>query len=144
MKTYMANESEVVRKWFVVDANNVVLGRLASEVASVLRGKHKPMFTPHVDCGDYVIIINAEKIQLTGNKWVDKKYYSHSHYFSGLTTRSAKELMEYRPERMVELAIKGMLPNGKLGDQLYRKLFVYAGSEHKQTAQQPQVMEIKG
>lgn len=144
MKTYMANEATIERKWFVVDAAGQRLGRLATEVATVLRGKHKPTFTPHVDCGDYVIIINAEKIELTGNKWEDKKYYSHSHYRGGLRTRTAKELMADRPERMVELAIKGMLPNGKLGRELYRKLFVYAGSEHLHAAQQPTVMVLKG
>jgi large subunit ribosomal protein L13 len=144
MKTYMANETTIERKWFVIDANGLRLGRLASEVASVLRGKHKPTFTPHVDCGDYVVILNAEKIELTGNKWEDKKYYSHSQYRGGLRTRTAKEMMADRPERMVELAIKGMLPKGRLGDQMYRKLFVYAGSEHPHAAQQPAVMELKG
>jgi len=144
MKTYMANESTIERKWFVVDASGLRLGRLATEVATVLRGKHKPTFTPHVDCGDYVIVINSSQIELTGNKWNDKLYRTHSNYPSGLKTRSAKVLMQERPERMVELAIKGMLPKGILGDQMYRKLFVYAGSEHKHQAQQPAVMEIKG
>ena len=144
MKTYMANESTIERKWFVVDAAGLRLGRLSSEVASVLRGKHKPTFTPHVDCGDYVIVINSSKIELTGNKWNDKLYRTHSNFPGGLKTRTAKVLMAERPERMVELAIKGMLPKGKLGDQMYRKLFVYAGSEHLHSAQQPQVMEIKG
>ncbi|MDP2425909.1 MAG: 50S ribosomal protein L13 [Candidatus Izemoplasmatales bacterium] len=144
MKTYMANESTIERKWFVVDASGQRLGRLSSEVAAVLRGKHKPTFTPHVDCGDYVIVINSSKIELTGNKWNDKLYRTHSNFPGGLKTRTAKVLMAERPERMVELAIKGMLPKGKLGDQMYRKLFVYAGSEHLHSAQQPQVMEIKG
>ncbi len=144
MKTYMANENTVERKWFVVDATGVRLGRLSSEVASVLRGKHKPTFTPHVDCGDYVIVVNSDKIELTGNKWNDKLYRTHSNYPGGLKTKTAKVLMAEKPERMVELAIKGMLPKGKLGDQMYRKLFVYAGSEHPHTAQQPVVMEIKG
>ena len=144
MKTYMANENTIERKWFVVDATGLVLGRVASEVASVLRGKHKPTFTPHVDCGDYVIVVNSDKIELTGNKWNDKLYRTHSNYPGGLKTKTAKVLMAEKPERMVELAIKGMLPKGKLGDQMYRKLFVYAGSEHPHMAQQPVVMEIKG
>jgi len=144
MKTYMANENTIERKWFVVDATGKRLGRLASEVAAVLRGKHKPTFTPHVDCGDYVIVINAEKIELTGNKWNDKLYYTHSNYPSGLKVKTAKVLMEEKPFKMVEFAIKGMLPKGKLGNQMYRKLFVYAGEEHKHSAQQPTVMELKG
>jgi large subunit ribosomal protein L13 len=144
MKTYMANEQTIERKWFVVDASGVILGRLASEVAAVLRGKHKPTFTPHVDCGDYVVVINASKIALTGDKWEDKKYYTHSHYPGGLKTKTARVMLEQFPERMIELAVKGMLPKGKLGDQTYRKLFVYAGNEHKHSAQQPEVMVIKG
>jgi large subunit ribosomal protein L13 len=144
MKTYMANENTIERKWFVIDASELVLGRLASEVAAVLRGKHKPTFTPHVDCGDYVIIINAEKIELTGNKWNDKIYYHHSNYPGGLKSRTAKVMMQEKPTRMLELAIKGMLPKGKLGDQMYRKLFVYAGKEHKHSAQMPDVMVLKG
>ncbi|HOW37376.1 MAG TPA: 50S ribosomal protein L13 [Candidatus Izemoplasmatales bacterium] len=144
MNTYMANENTVERKWFVVDAAGQVLGRLATEVATVLRGKHKPTFTPHVDCGDYVIVINADKIELTGDKWLDKKYYSHSHYPGGLRTKSAKDLLEKFPERLVELAVKGMLPKTKLGDANYKKLFVYAGNEHKHQAQKPEVMVIKG
>ncbi|MGD9761914.1 MAG: 50S ribosomal protein L13 [Candidatus Izemoplasmatales bacterium] len=144
MKTFMANENTIKREWFVIDAAGATLGRLATEVATVLRGKHKPTFTPHVDCGDYVIVINADKIVLTGNKWEDKKYYTHSTYPSGLKTRTAKELMAEKPIRMVELAIKGMLPKNKLGDQMYTKLFVYAGAEHKQQAQQPVIMELKG
>jgi large subunit ribosomal protein L13 len=144
MNTYMANEQTIERKWFVVDATGQVLGRLASEVAQVLRGKQKPTFTPHVDCGDYVIVINAEKIELTGDKWLDKKYYTHSHYPGGLRTKNAKEMLEQFPERLIELAVKGMLPKGKLGDATYRKLFVYAGNEHKHQAQKPEVMVIKG
>lgn len=144
MKTYMANENTIERKWFVVDAAGKRLGRLSTEVASVLRGKHKPTFTPHVDCGDYVIVINSSQIELTGNKWNDKLYRTHSNYPSGLKTKTAKVLMQEKPIRMVELAIKGMLPKGKLGNQMYRKLFVYEGSEHKHTAQQPTVMELKG
>ncbi len=144
MKTYMANENTIERKWFVVDAAGKRLGRLSTEVASVLRGKHKPTFTPHVDCGDYVIVINASQIELTGNKWNDKLYHTHSNYPGGLKTKTAKVLMQEKPIRMVELAIKGMLPKGKLGNQMYRKLFVYEGSEHKHSAQQPTVMELKG
>lgn len=140
----MANAQTIERKWFVVDAAGKTLGRLATEVATVLRGKHKPTFTPHVDCGDYVIVINASKIELTGNKWNDKLYRTHSNYPGGLKTKTAKVMMEEKPTRMVELAIKGMLPKGKLGDQMYRKLFVYADQEHKHQAQQPVVMELKG
>lgn len=144
MKTYMANNQTVERKWFVIDAKGKRLGRLSTEVASVIRGKHKPTFTPHVDCGDYVIVINAKEIELTGNKWEDKKYYSHSQYPGGLRTTSAKDLNAKFPERVVEFAIKGMLPKGKLGRQMYKKLFVYAGNEHPHAAQQPEVMELKG
>lgn len=142
MKTYMANNASVDRKWFVVDATNKTLGRLSTEVASVLRGKHKPIYTPHVDCGDYVIVINAEKIKLTGKKWEQKKYYSHSGYNGGLSERTAKEVMEKFPTRMVEKAIKGMLPKTSLGAQMYRKLFVYAGPEHSHQAQKPESMEV--
>ena len=142
MKTYMANNASVERKWFVVDATDKTLGRLSTEVASVLRGKHKPIYTPHVDCGDYVIVINAEKIKLTGKKWEQKKYYSHSGYNGGLKETPAKEVMEKFPTRMVEKAIKGMLPKTSLGAQMYRKLFVYAGPEHSHQAQKPESMEV--
>jgi len=144
MKTYMANENTIQREWFVVDAAGQTLGRLSTEVATVLRGKHKPTYTPHVDCGDYVIVINADKIVLTGNKWNDKKYYTHSTYPGGLKEKTAKVLMAEKPTRMVELAVKGMLPKTKLGNQMYKKLFVYAGPEHKHKAQMPVVMELKG
>ena len=144
MKTYMANAQTVERKWFVVDAAGKKLGCLATEVASVLRGKHKPTFTPHVDCGDYVIVINASEIELTGNKWDDKLYRTHSNYPGGLKTKTAKVMMAEKPTRMVELAVKGMLPKGKLGNQMYKKLFVYANAEHKHQAQQPTVLELKG
>lgn len=144
MKTYMANSSTVERKWFVVDAKGKRLGRLATEVATVIRGKHKPTFTPHVDCGDYVIVINAKEIELTGNKWDDKKYYRHSLYPGGLSTTTAKKMNETFPERIIEFAVKGMLPKGRLGRQMYKKLFVYAGNEHPHIAQQPVVMELKG
>lgn len=144
MKTFMANENTIKREWFVVDAAGKRLGRLATEVATVIRGKHKPTFTPHVDCGDYVVVINADKIELTGNKWNAKKYYSHSGYNGGLKEKTAKVMMQEKPTRMVELAVKGMLPHGKLGNQMYKKLFVYAGPEHKHTAQKPVIMELKG
>ncbi len=144
MKTFMANANTIERKWFVVDAAGKTLGRLATEVATVLRGKHKPTFTPHVDCGDYVIIVNASKIVLTGNKWSDKMYYTHSTYNGGLKTNSAKALMEKKPTKMVELAVKGMLPKGKLGRQMYKKLFVFADGEHNKQAQKPEIMEVRG
>jgi large subunit ribosomal protein L13 len=142
MKTFMANNQTITRKWFVVDAEDKTLGRLATEVASVLKGKHKPTYTPHVDSGDYVIVINAEKIKLTGKKWDQKLYYKHSGYSGGLTSRTAKETMEKFPTRMVEKAIQGMLPHTKLGRAMAKKLFVYAGTEHKHEAQQPERLEV--
>lgn len=142
MKTFMANAQTVERQWFVVDANGKTLGRLATEVASVLRGKHKPTYTPHVDGGDYVIVINAEKINLTGKKWDQKKYYSHSGYNGGLSEATAKEVMAKFPTRMVEKAIIGMLPHTALGRQMADKLFVYAGPDHKHQAQQPKTLEV--
>jgi large subunit ribosomal protein L13 len=142
MKTFMANNQTVERKWFVVDATDKTLGRLATEVASVLKGKHKPTYTPHVDSGDYVIVVNAEKIHLTGKKWDKKLYYSHSGYNGGLSSRTAKETMSKFPTRMVEKAIVGMLPHTKLGRDMARKLFVYAGPEHKHEAQQPETLEV--
>ena len=142
MKTFMANESTITRKWYVVDAEGKTLGRLATVVASVLRGKHKPTYTPHVDSGDYVIVINADKIKLTGNKWNDKIYYKHSGYYSGLTETPAKELMAKMPTALVEKAVKGMIPHTSLGRDMFRKLFVYAGPEHKHQAQQPESLEV--
>lgn len=142
--TFMANEANVERKWYVVDAAGQTLGRLSTEVASILRGKHKPTYTPHVDTGDHVIIINAEKIELTGNKWQDKKYYRHSNHPGGLKVRSANEMREKFPERMLEKSIKGMLPKGSLGRKMGSKLHVYAGAEHKHEAQQPEVYELRG
>ncbi len=142
--TFMAKGHEVERKWYVVDAEGQTLGRLASEVAALLRGKHKPTFTPHVDTGDHVIIINAEKIQLTGNKLKDKKYYRHSGYTGSLKERTALEMRTNYPTKMLELAIKGMLPKGPLGSQTFRKLNVYAGSDHPHAAQQPEVYELRG
>jgi large subunit ribosomal protein L13 len=140
----MANAQNVERKWYLVDATDLVLGRLSTEVAAILRGKHKPTFTPHVDCGDYVIIVNAEKIALTGNKLQDKMYYRHSGYPGGLKQRNAKTLLDNQPEKILEKAIRGMLPKNKLGAAMYRKLFVYAGPEHPHQAQKPEVLNIKG
>ena len=142
MNTYMAKNKTVEHQWFVVDATDKTLGRLATVVASVLKGKHKPTYTPHVDTGDYVIIINAEKIQLTGKKWDQKLYYKHSGYNGGLTSRTARETMDKFPTRMVEKAVQGMLPHTKLGRAQAKKLFVYAGSEHKHSAQQPKELEV--
>jgi large subunit ribosomal protein L13 len=144
MKTYMANEQTIERAWFVIDAKGQRLGRLSTEVAAILRGKHKPTFTPHVDCGDNVIVINAADIELTGNKWDQKKYYRHSQYPGGLSTTTAKRMNETFPERIVEFAVKGMLPKGRLGRATYKKLYVYAGSEHPHAAQTPEVLELKG
>ncbi|TDL98519.1 50S ribosomal protein L13 [Macrococcus brunensis] len=143
-QTFMANESNIERKWYVVDAEGQTLGRLSSEVASILRGKNKPTFTPHVDCGDHVIIINAEKIHFTGNKAQDKIYYRHSLHPGGLKQISAGELREKNPVRLLETSIKGMLPKGSLGDKMGKKLHVYAGPEHKNQAQQPVNYELRG
>lgn len=142
MNTYMARNETVEHQWFVVDATDKTLGRLATVVASVLKGKHKPIYTPHVDTGDYVIIVNADKIQLTGKKWDQKLYYKHSGYNGGLTSRTARETMDKFPTRMVEKAVQGMLPHTKLGRAQAKKLFVYAGSEHKHSAQQPKELEV--
>ena len=142
--TFMANESNIERKWYVVDAQGQILGRIASEVAAILRGKHKPTFTPHVDCGDHVIIINAKEIELTGKKLTDKIYYRHSMHPGGLKQRTALEMRTKFPERMIEIAIKGMLPKGPLGSQMFRKLNVYAGNEHPHAAQQPEVLTLRG
>jgi large subunit ribosomal protein L13 len=144
MKSYVAKPLEIERKWYVVDADGKTLGRLAAEVAKILRGKHKPIFTPHVDTGDFVIVVNAEKIRVTGNKMDDKKYRWHTGYVGNLQERSFREMNQRHPERVVELAIKGMLPHNSLGSQMYTKLKVYAGSEHKHEAQKPEVLEIKG
>ena len=137
MQTYMANPDKIERKWYVVDAEGCTLGRLASGVASVLRGKNKPQFTPHVDTGDYVIVVNADKIKVTGKKLEQKIYYNHSDYVGGLKETTLKEMMEKKPEKVIELAVKGMLPKGPLGRQMYTKLFVYAGTDHKHAAQKP-------
>lgn len=141
--TYMQKKETVERTWYVVDANGLTLGRLATQVAHVLRGKNKPTFTPNIDCGDYVIVVNADKVNLTGNKLDQKIYYNHSGYTGGLRERTARVMKENYPVEMVERAIKGMLPKGRLGRQMYRKLFVYAGEEHPHTAQQPVELKIK-
>jgi len=143
MKTFMLRKEDVEHKWYVIDAENQVLGKVAATAAHVLRGKHKPTYTPHVDCGDNVIIINAEKVILTGNKLNDKMYYNHSGYPGGLRERNAKTMKEKYPVEMVERAVWGMLPKNRLGRQIYRQLFVYAGSEHKHEAQKPERLEVK-
>lgn len=140
--TFMANAANVDRKWYVVDAAGKTLGRLAAEVAKVLRGKHKPTFTPHVDTGDHVIVVNAAQITLTGKKLIQKTYFRHSGYVGGTSFVKAGTMLAEKPERMVELAIKGMLPKNRLGRQMYRKLKVYAGAEHPHEAQQPETLEI--
>jgi len=143
-QTTMANIATVERTWYVVDATDMTLGRLSSQVASILRGKNKPTFTPHVDCGDYVIVVNAEKIKLTGNKLEKKMYYNHSGHIGGLRTRSAKTMVDKYPTEMLERAIKGMLPKTTLGRQQGMHLFVYAGNEHPHSAQQPVELKLKG
>jgi len=141
-KTKSANKATVNKKWVVIDANEAILGRLATGTAFLLRGKHKTDFTPHVDCGDNVIVINAEKVQLTGNKWSDKEYVRHTGYPGGQRTITAKELMAKKPLAMVEKAVKGMLPKNRLGRDLYRNLYVYAGSEHPHEAQKPELINL--
>ncbi len=142
MTTFMQRKVDVKRNWYVIDATDLPLGRIASKAAHVLRGKHKVTFTPHVDCGDNVIIINASKVNLTGAKLDNKIYYDHSRYTGGLRERTARVMRNQYPEEMIERAVKGMLPKGRLGRQMYRKLFVYAGSEHKHEAQKPVEMKI--
>ncbi len=140
MKTFIANPATIERKWYVVDAEGKTLGRLASEIAKVLRGKNKPVFTPHLDMGDYVIVVNAAKVKVTGKKLSQKIYYHHSGYVGGMKETTLKEMLAKKPERVIELAVKGMLPKGPLGRQMYKKLFVYAGPEHKHAAQKPEVL----
>ena len=142
--TYMAKPNEVERKWYIIDAEGKVLGRLASEAARILRGKHKPQFTPHVDTGDFVIIINADKIQLTGKKLDNKKYYRHSGYPGGLKVTVAGEMLKNKPERMIEIAVKGMLPKNTLGRSQAKKLKIFAGSEHPHQAQNPENWDVQG
>ena len=143
MKTFMQRKEDVQRDWYVVDAEGQTLGRLASKVALVLRGKHKPTYTPHVDGGDFVIVVNADKVKLTGNKLNNKIYYNHSRYTGGLRERTAKEMIEKYSTEMIERAVKGMLPKGRLGRQMYKKLFVYAEGNHPHSAQKPKALEVK-
>ena len=140
MKTFMANPATIERKWYVVDATDKTLGRLASEIAKVLRGKNKAIFTPHVDTGDYVIVVNAEKISVTGKKMEQKTYFRHSDYVGGVRTMPLSEKLATKPEEVIEIAVKGMLPKGPLGRQMGKKLFVYAGPDHKHAAQKPEVL----
>ena len=143
MTSYMQKKETVERKWYVIDAEGKSLGRVASLAAKYLRGKHKPTYTPHIDCGDNIIIINAEKVNLTGNKLENKMYYNHSQYLGGLRERTAKTMREQYPIEMMERAVKGMLPHNRLGRAMYKKLFVYSGSEHKHEAQQPVVLDVE-
>lgn len=143
MKSFMASPSNIERKWYVVDATGQTLGRLSSEIAKVLRGKNKPTYTPHIDTGDYVIVVNADKIKVTGKKLDDKIYYSHSDYVGGLKSATLKEKMAKDPTFAIEHAVKGMLPKGPLGREMYKKLYVYAGPDHKHAAQKPEVLEFK-
>ena len=142
MKTYSAKAESVERDWYIVDAADKTLGRLATEVASRLRGKHKPEYTPHVDTGDYIVVINAEKVTVTGNKATKKIYYSHTEYPGGIKDISFEKLIEKAPERVIQSAVKGMLPRGPLGREMFRKLKIYVGSEHPHTAQQPQILDL--
>ena len=142
MKTFMANPATIERKWYVIDASGQTLGRLSSEVAKILRGKNKPIFTPHEDTGDYVIIVNAEKIAVTGKKLNQKIYYNHSDYVGGMRETDLKTMLAKKPEKVIELAVKGMLPKGPLGRSMIKKLFVYAGPEHKHQAQKPEALSL--
>ena len=142
MKTQSFKKEDTQHNWVIVDATDKVLGRLASKIADKLRGKDKPIFTPHVDCGDFVVVVNAEKIKVTGNKFEDKKYYTHSQYPGGLKTKTFKDMNSTKPERVIELAVKGMLPKNKLSNQIIKKLKIYAGTEHPHEAQQPENWDI--
>ena len=143
MKSFMASPATIERKWYVLDAAGYTLGRLASEVAKVLRGKTKPIYTPHMDCGDYVIIVNADKVKVSGKKLDQKIYYHHSDYVGGMKEATLREMMAKKPEKVVKLAVKGMLPKGPLGKSMMKKLHVYAGPDHEQAAQKPEVLEFK-
>ena len=143
MKSFMASPATIERKWYVVDATGYTLGRLASEIASILRGKNKPIYTPHMDCGDYVIVVNAEHVKVTGKKLAQKVYYNHSEYVGGMKETTLKEMMAKKPEKVMELAVRGMLPKGPLGRSMIKKLHVYAGPEHEQAAQKPEALEFK-
>ena len=140
MKTYMANPDKIERKWYVVDAEGQTLGRLSAEIAKVLRGKNKPVFTPHIDTGDYVVVVNAAKVKVTGKKLDQKVYYHHSDYVGGMKETTLREMMAKKPETVIEMAVKGMLPKGPLGRTMIKKLHVYAGPEHEQQAQKPEVL----
>jgi len=142
-KTYMAKADEVERKWYIIDASGKTLGRMASEIARILRGKHKPIYTPHIDTGDYVIVVNAEKVKVTGKKRQNKIYYHHTGYPGGLKVISYDKLLEKKPERIIETAVKGMLPHNRLGRKMYKKLKVYAGPNHPHQAQKPEIWETK-
>ena len=142
MTTYSAKPADIKRAWFLVNASGKTLGRLSSEIAHRLRGKHKPGYTPHMDCGDYIVVINAKDIKVTGKKYTDKVYYHHSGYPGGIKSITFDKLIKKKPERIIETAVKGMLPKGPLGRQMYSKLKVYAGADHKHTSQQPQPLEI--
>ena len=143
MQSFMASPATIERKWYVVDATGYTLGRLASEIASILRGKNKPIYTPHMDCGDYVIVVNAEHVKVTGKKLAQKVYYNHSDYVGGMKETTLKEMMAKKPEKVMELAVRGMLPKGPLGRSMIKKLHVYAGPEHEHAAQKPEALEIK-
>ena len=142
MKTYIAKEHEIEKKWYLVDAQDMILGRLATQIATRLRGKHKPIFTPHADTGDFVVVINAEKVSLTGNKWDKKMYYRHTGYMGGIKQISAKKLMEKKPDQVLYMAVKRMLPKNSLGRRQLKKLKIYAGSEHPHAAQNPQLIKM--
>jgi len=142
MSTLVAKEQDIVRDWYVVDIEDVVLGRAATEIARVLRGKHKPIYTPSVDTGDYIVILNAEKVKLTGNKLADKKYYHHTGWQGGIKEITAGKLLEKQPEKLIEMAVRGMLPKNKLGRKMFRKLKVYTGGEHPHAAQQPKELKL--
>lgn len=142
MKTPVAKQENVERTWYVVDAKDQILGRLASKIAFRLRGKHKPIYTPHADAGDFIVVVNADKIILTGKKWEDKKYYRHSGYLGGLKTITAKDLLKKRPEDLIRFAVKGMLPKNRLGNQIIKKLKIYAGTDHPHTAQKPEPLKV--
>jgi large subunit ribosomal protein L13 len=142
MKTYSAKESELEKKWFIIDAEGKVLGRMATRIADVLRGKNKPIFTPHVDTGDFVVVVNAEKVKLTGNKLTDKVYYRHSGYPGGLKSTTPRKIIQEKPEELIRMAVMGMLPKNKLRDRLIKKLKVYKGKEHPHQAQQPKILEV--
>ena len=142
MSTYMAKPDEVERNWYLVDASGKTLGRFATEIAQILKGKHKPTYTPHVDTGDYVIVVNADKVELTGNKWEDKQYHRHSNYPGGIKSVPYEKLKERNPELIIEKAVRGMLPHNKLGEKMYKKLKVYSGSDHPHQAQQPEKLEL--